>query len=118
MKPPAGDIKRTTVSVLAGKGGKITLGKDLLAGLIKSRTRVNVSVGPAAALDVPGLLTSLDRYPYGCAEQTVSRAPIAMFVARMSSFSSSSAGASASVPPVRMSSVVMPARPTLSAGSR
>ena len=25
-------------------------------------------------MDVPGLLTALDRYPYGCAEQTVSRA--------------------------------------------
>jgi uncharacterized protein YfaS (alpha-2-macroglobulin family) len=25
-------------------------------------------------MDVPGLLTQLDRYPYGCAEQTVSRA--------------------------------------------
>jgi len=73
VKPPAGDIKRTTVSSLAA-GGKITLGSDLLAGLIKSRMRVNVSVGPAATLDVPGLLTSLDRYPYGCAEQTVSRA--------------------------------------------
>ncbi len=35
---------------------------------------MNVSAGPAATLDVPGLLTSLDRYPYGCAEQTVSRA--------------------------------------------
>ena len=33
-----------------------------------------MSVGPAAALDVPALLTQLDRYPYGCAEQTVSRA--------------------------------------------
>ncbi len=74
VKPPAGDVKRTTVSTLAPNGGKITLGKDLLAGLIKSRTRVNVSVGPAATLDVPGLLTALDRYPYGCAEQTVSRA--------------------------------------------
>ncbi len=74
VKPPAGDIKRTTASSLAAKGGKITLGKDLLAGLIGSRTRVNLSVGPAATLDVPGLLTQLDRYPYGCAEQTVSRA--------------------------------------------
>jgi uncharacterized protein YfaS (alpha-2-macroglobulin family) len=73
IKPPAGDIKRTTVSAIA-PGGKLTLSKDLLAGLIQSRTKVNVSVGPAATMDVPGLLTSLDRYPYGCAEQTVSRA--------------------------------------------
>jgi hypothetical protein len=74
VKPPAGDIKRTTVASLAAKGGKLTLSKDLLAGLIQSRTKVNISVGPAATMDVPGLLTSLDRYPYGCAEQTVSRA--------------------------------------------
>jgi uncharacterized protein YfaS (alpha-2-macroglobulin family) len=74
VKPPAGDIKRTTVSQIAAKGGKLTLSKDLLAGLIASRTRVNLSVGPTATLDVPGLLTALDRYPYGCAEQTVSRA--------------------------------------------
>jgi alpha-2-macroglobulin len=74
IKPPAGDIKRTTVASLAASGGKLTLSKDLIAGLIKSRTRVNLSVGPAATMDVPGLLTALDRYPYGCAEQTVSRA--------------------------------------------
>ncbi len=74
VRPPAGDIKRTTVSQLAAKGGKVTLSADLTADLIASLTRVNVSIGPAAALDVPGLLSALDRYPHGCAEQTVSRA--------------------------------------------
>ena len=72
--PPSGDIKRTTVSALKGKGGRITLSKDLVADLIPSRTRITLGVGPVAALDVPGLLSALDRYPYGCAEQTVSRA--------------------------------------------
>ncbi len=71
--PPAGDIKRTTVSSLKA-GGKLTVNRDLVSDLIQSRTRINVSVGPAARLDVPTLLTQLDRYPYGCAEQTVSRA--------------------------------------------
>ncbi len=33
-----------------------------------------MTVGPTASLDVPGMLAALDRYPYGCAEQTVSRA--------------------------------------------
>jgi alpha-2-macroglobulin len=74
VMPPAGDIKRTTVTTVAANGGKLTLSPDLMAGMIASRTKVNVSVGPAARLDVAGLLTSLDRYPYGCAEQTVSRA--------------------------------------------
>jgi alpha-2-macroglobulin len=73
VKPPAGDIKRTTVASLK-PGGSITLSPDLVHDLIADRTRINLSVGPTAALDVPGLLTALDRYPYGCAEQTVSRA--------------------------------------------
>lgn len=74
VSPPAGDIKRTTVSSLKGQGGKMTISSDIVHDLIASRTRVNISVGPAARLDVPALLTQLDRYPYGCAEQTVSRA--------------------------------------------
>ncbi len=74
VKPPAGDIRRATVSQLAPKGGTISVSSDLLADLIPERSRITVSVGPAAALDVPGLLTQLDRYPYGCAEQTTSRA--------------------------------------------
>ncbi|MCB1520593.1 MAG: alpha-2-macroglobulin family protein [Hyphomicrobiaceae bacterium] len=74
VKPPAGDIKRTTVASIAPNGGSLTLSRDLVQDLIASRTRINLSVGPNARLDVPGLLTQLDRYPYGCAEQTVSRA--------------------------------------------
>jgi len=71
--PPAGDIKRTTVSQIAPHG-KLTLSSDLVADLIAGRTTIGLSVGPQATLDVPGLLSSLDRYPYGCAEQTTSRA--------------------------------------------
>jgi uncharacterized protein YfaS (alpha-2-macroglobulin family) len=73
VKPPAGDIKRTTVASLKA-GGNISLSPDLVRDMIASRTRVSISVGPTATLDIPSLLTSLDRYPYGCAEQTVSRA--------------------------------------------
>ncbi len=72
--PPAGDIKRTVISSIKENGGKLTVSSDLVHDLIASRTRVNVSVGPTARFDVPTLLTELDRYPYGCAEQTVSRA--------------------------------------------
>ena len=74
VKPPAGDIKRTTVARIAGNGGSLTLSKDLVSDLIENRTKINLSAGQQARFDVPGLLTSLDRYPYGCAEQTVSRA--------------------------------------------
>ena len=69
-----------TVATLAAKGGKLTLGRDLLHDLIPRRTSVTVTVGPNAALDVPGLLAALDRYPYGCAEQTTSRALPLLYV--------------------------------------
>lgn len=74
VKPPAGDIKRTTVTALKANGGSLTLAPSLLADLIPDRSQVSLSVGPAAALNVPALLAELDRYPYGCAEQTTSRA--------------------------------------------
>ncbi|MFM1814471.1 MAG: hypothetical protein RLZ98_1166, partial [Pseudomonadota bacterium] len=72
--PPAGDVRRVTVAKLQSNGGKLTISKDMIADLIPGMTTINVSAGPVAAMDVPGLLAQLDRYPYGCAEQTVSRA--------------------------------------------
>jgi hypothetical protein len=74
VKPPAGDIKRVTVATLAGKGGMLSVSGDLVQDLIAGRSTVTVNVGPTAGLDVAGLITELDRYPYGCAEQTTSRA--------------------------------------------
>lgn len=74
VKVPSNDVKRTVVTALAAKTGKLSISKDLIAGLIPERTRITLSVGRTAGLDVPGLLSALDRYPYGCAEQTVSRA--------------------------------------------
>ena len=73
VKVPAGDIKRLTVSTLAPKG-KITLSSDLLNDMIASRSQVSITVGPTARFNIPAILAALDRYPYGCAEQTVSRA--------------------------------------------
>jgi len=80
VKVPAGDIRRMTVATLAPKGGQITISNDLLADLIPRRSKITVTVGPQGALDVPGILASLDRYPYGCAEQTVSRALPLLYV--------------------------------------
>ena len=74
VKPPAGDVKRTTIATLTPKGGKLSVSADLLADLIPSTARVTAHVGPLANLNVAGLLSELDRYPYGCAEQTTSRA--------------------------------------------
>ena len=73
VKPPAGDIRRTTVATLKA-GGSLELSADLIADLIPEKSEVSVSVGPAARFDAAGMIAGLDRYPYGCAEQTVSKA--------------------------------------------
>mgnify|MGYP001814983613 FL=1 len=73
VKAPAGDIRRTTVARIK-PGGSLELSEDLLSDLIPERSELSVSVGPAARFDAVGIIASLDRYPYGCAEQTVSKA--------------------------------------------
>src|SRR5215831_5761835 len=80
VKVPAGDIRRLTVTQLKAKGGSIALSGDLFQDLIPQRSRAIITVGPTASLDVPGILAALDRYPYGCAEQTTSRALPLLYV--------------------------------------
>jgi uncharacterized protein YfaS (alpha-2-macroglobulin family) len=84
VKVPAGDVKRLTVASLAPNGGKLTLSPALLQDLIPARSKISLAVGPLAGFDVPGLLASLDRYPYGCAEQTTSRALPLLYVNEVS----------------------------------
>ncbi len=74
VQPAAPDVSRRTVQKLAAESGTLTVSGDLAADLIPETVKVAVNVGQSAALDVPGLLLALDRFPYGCAEQTVSRA--------------------------------------------
>jgi uncharacterized protein YfaS (alpha-2-macroglobulin family) len=44
---------------------------------------VSVNVSRSTAFDIPALLMSLDRYPYGCAEQTTSRALPLLYLSEM-----------------------------------
>ncbi len=67
-------VTRRTTMPLAAKGGSLTLSKDLVADMLPGTTSVALSVSPLPELDVAGLVRDLDRYPYGCSEQTVSRA--------------------------------------------
>ncbi|WP_198341793.1 alpha-2-macroglobulin family protein [Oceanisphaera avium] len=55
-------------------GDSFTLNQDAFADFAPGSGLATLSVGPIARLDVPGLLASLDRYPYGCTEQVTSRA--------------------------------------------
>jgi len=82
IQPGTGSLVRRTVRPLEANGSA-TISNDLLADLVPGTGAVSVSVSPLAALDVPGLLQALDRYPYGCTEQTVSRALPLLYVNRL-----------------------------------
>ncbi len=73
---------RRTVNLAAGN--KLIVDKELLADSMLDGASVSVGISPVAALDVPSLLMSLDRYPYGCAEQTTSRALPLLYVNQLS----------------------------------
>ena len=75
LRPP---VQRTTETVLEPGGDGLTLDASLLdadgGGFEPGSGAWLVSVSGAGALDVPGILAALDRFPYGCAEQLTSRA--------------------------------------------
>lgn len=55
-------------------GQSITIENSYFDSYLANTGSMTLAIGPLARLDVPGLLLALDRYPYGCAEQTSSRA--------------------------------------------
>jgi uncharacterized protein YfaS (alpha-2-macroglobulin family) len=67
-------VTRRIVKEIAPNGGAITVSNDLLAEMVAGTAALALSVGPLPELDAAGLVRDLDRYPYGCSEQTVSRA--------------------------------------------
>lgn len=83
VRPAAMPVTTRHVVSLAANGGSITVDRELLAASRLDGASVSISVSPLAALDVPSLLVSLDRYPYGCAEQTVSRAMPLLYLSEL-----------------------------------
>ncbi|VVC54084.1 hypothetical protein RHAL1_00977 [Beijerinckiaceae bacterium RH AL1] len=79
--PNAFTTERRIVTLAPGQKLAIddTLGADLVPGTAK--LDITASTGPA--IDVPGLLADLRQYPYGCAEQTISRAFPELFAKRL-----------------------------------
>jgi len=82
IQPGTGALARRSIRPL-DPGASLTLSRDLVADILAGTGTVSVSVSPLSGLDVPGLLQSLDRYPYGCTEQTVSRALPLLYVNRL-----------------------------------
>lgn len=65
-------VRRSSFALTAGAGLMLDAGS--LEGLRANTVSLSVTAGGAARIDVAGLLDALDRYPYGCTEQTTSRA--------------------------------------------
>lgn len=80
VRPAAMPVTRRHVVSLPADGGSISIDRELLADSRLDGASVGIGVSPLAALDVPSLLVSLERYPFGCAEQTVSRAMPLLYV--------------------------------------
>jgi alpha-2-macroglobulin len=79
-RAPQLDISRDEVLPL-GPNQSYAANSALVAGLVPGTESVALSVSSAHGYnDVPGLLKWLDKYPYGCIEQTTSRAmPLLVF---------------------------------------
>jgi alpha-2-macroglobulin len=64
-------------------GESLVLSRDLLADFIPTTGAVTASATPLGAVDVAGLLTALDVYPWFCSEQTVSRAMPLLYLSKL-----------------------------------
>jgi uncharacterized protein YfaS (alpha-2-macroglobulin family) len=74
VRAPQLDVARDNIAVL-GAGQTYTADKTLAADIVPSTLNVALNVSAAHGYsDVPGLLRWLDKYPYGCIEQTTSAA--------------------------------------------
>ena len=78
-KPATQVLARRTVREIA-RAESLTVSSDLLTDLVPGTGAVALSIGPSTALDVAALLAALDRYPFGCSEQVISRALPLLYV--------------------------------------
>lgn len=67
-------VVATTRRFTLAAGDSFTFSSDVFTGLRSGTAQALISAGPLARFDAPGLLSALDRYPYGCTEQVTSRA--------------------------------------------
>ncbi len=82
VEPGAAELYRRSVQPIQ-PGGAVTISGDLLSDFVPGTGSVNVAVSQLGGVDVPALLQQLDRYPYGCSEQIVSRALPLLYVNRL-----------------------------------
>jgi uncharacterized protein YfaS (alpha-2-macroglobulin family) len=87
VRQPAMPVTSRRIVSLAANGGSIRIDGGLLADSLLDGASVAIGVSHSAAFNVPSLITSLERYPYGCSEQTTSRAMPLLYAAELSAAS-------------------------------
>ncbi len=84
IRPAVLPVTTRQVVTLAANTGSVKVDSGLLAESVRQGATVSVGVSRSAALDIPAMLMTLDRYPYGCAEQTTSRALPLLYLSELS----------------------------------
>lgn len=82
VRAPAARQTRQSITSLAPRE-TLTLDAAAGDGLVAGTATATVTAGPIATLDLAGALRALEAYPYGCVEQTVSRAVPALYTRRL-----------------------------------
>lgn len=72
----------TTRRLSLAAGEMLTFDDNVFANLRPGSARATLAAGPLARFDVPGLISQLDRYPYGCTEQLTSAALPLLYLPR------------------------------------
>ena len=73
--------RRMTSQIQPGRKSRLTA--DILEEFVPGTGEALVTLGNRPDMGLANLLVSLDRYPYGCAEQTISRALPLLYVAEV-----------------------------------
>src|SRR5216683_1655904 len=79
VKPATQVLARRSIRTLA-KGESVTLSPDMFSDLVPGTGTVSLSAGLSSPLAAATILQALDRYPYGCSEQIMSRAMPLLYV--------------------------------------
>jgi uncharacterized protein YfaS (alpha-2-macroglobulin family) len=84
VTPGAPDVYTRGVADLA-PGETAKVGDAPLKDFVPGTGSLSLSVSPFGAIDAPAVLQALDRYPYGCSEQVVSRAMPLLYANKLAS---------------------------------
>ena len=87
VRPAAMPVTQQRIVTLGADGGALRLDEGLLGESLLDGAFISIGVSPRAAFDIPSVLLTLDRYPYGCVEQISSRAMPLIYAAELSRLS-------------------------------